>query len=177
MAFVDMTAKTLNALKGWPAPAAVDFHAEFDAAALAILNPIPPGAVLHLSSVGTYLLGVGTLQVMPLFNFASSDDPDVNNDGGNAATEKGVWVPISPTGQAMALPAKGSYELVSTYFDITGSYPPNTPLTSPLSGANAGKLVAGLMHTDMIVGITSRGVVDNGYGTDGLAFWPEAVYP
>jgi hypothetical protein len=29
----------------------------------------------------------------------------------------------------------------------------------------------------MIVGIVSRGVVDNGYGKNALAFWPFPVFP
>jgi hypothetical protein len=113
---------------------------------------------------------------MPLFMFNGSDDPDVKNEGGDPATEKGVWVPINPTGQAMALVAVGAYELVSTAF-AQGHYDPNDPLTSPLTGANAGKLTVGTMHTDMIVGLVSRGVVDNGYGFDAVAFWPFPVFP
>jgi hypothetical protein len=29
----------------------------------------------------------------------------------------------------------------------------------------------------MIVGLVSRGIVDNGYGHSGLAFWPFPVFP
>lgn len=169
-----MTANTLNALKGWPQPAAVDFHTEFDDS---ITDVVLPGSVVHLNADGKYELGVGTLAVMPLFMFNGSDDPDVKNEGGDPATEKGVWVPINPTGQAMALVGMGAYELVSTAFDKTGTYDPNDPLTSPLAGGNAGKLVVGTLYTDMIVGIVSRGVVDNGYGHDALAFWPFPVFP
>lgn len=169
-----MTAFTLNALKGWPQPAAVDFHTEFDAS---ITTLVPPGSVVHINVDGFYALGVGTLSVMPLFMFNGSDDPDVVNDGGDPATTKGVFVGINPTGQAMALVAVGAYELTSTAF-VAGTYDPNTPLTSPLSpDANAGMLEAGTLYTDMIVGIVSRGVVDNGYGYDALAFWPFPVFP
>lgn len=171
-----MTQYTLNALKGWPQPAAVDFHTEFDSSVAAILNPVPPGSVVHLNSSGFYALGVGTLKVMPLFMFNGSDDPDVINDAGNPATEKGVWVPINPTGQAMALVGMGAYELVSTAF-VEGTYNPNDALTSDLLGANAGQLKVGTMYTDMIVGLVSRGVVDNGYGYDAVAFWPFPVFP
>lgn len=168
-----MTAFTLNALKGWPQPAAVDFHTEFDPA---ISDVVLPGSVVHLNSSGQYVLGVGTEAVMPLFMFNGSDDPDVQNDGGDPATEKGVWVPINPTGQAMSLVAIGAYELVSTAF-VAGTYHPNDPLTSDLSGGNAGLLKVGVLYTDMVVGIVSRGVVDNGYGYDAVAFWPFPVFP
>jgi hypothetical protein len=171
-----MTANTLNALKGWPQPAAVDFHTEFDDSLST--TTVLAGSVVHLNSSGKYELGVGTLKVMPLFMFNNSDDPDVQNDGGDPASEKGVWVAINPTGQAMSLVAIGAYELISTAFDTTGTYNPNDPLTSPLSpSANAGKLVVGVMHTDMIVGLVSRGVVDNGYGNEAVAFWPLPVFP
>jgi hypothetical protein len=169
-----MTAYTLNALKGWPQPAAVDFHTEFaeDLADTEVL----PGSVVHLNSDGKYELGVGTLAVMPLFMFNGSNDPDVKNEGGDPATEKGVFIAINPTGQAMALVAVGAYELVSTAF-VSGTYEPNDPLTSATSGGDAGKLAVGELYTDMIVGIVSRGVVDNGYGHDAVAFWPFPVFP
>lgn len=168
-----MTAKTLNALKGWPQPAAVDFHTELDAS---ITDVVYAGSVLHLNSAGNYLLGVGTDPVMPLFAFNSSDDPDVINEAGDPATEKGVYVPINPTGQMMALVAVGAYELVSTQF-VAGSYEPNDPLTAAAAGGDAGKLAVGTLYTDMIVGFVSRGVVDNGYGYDAVAFWPFPVFP
>jgi hypothetical protein len=168
-----MTANTLNALKGWPQPAAVDFHTEFDDA---ITDEVLPGSVVHLNADGKYALGVGTDAVMPLFMFNGSNDPDVKNEGGDPATEKGVWIGINPTGQAMALVAVGAYELVSTAF-VAGTYDPNDPLTSAKVGADAGKLAVGTLYTDMIVGFVSRGVVDNGYGHDAVAFWPFPVFP
>lgn len=168
-----MTENTLNALKGWPQMHAVDFTTEFDAS---IDDEVLPGSVVHLNEDGFYELGVGDLAVMPMFMFNGSRDPDVVNDGGDPATRKGVFIGIGPTGQAMSLPAVGAYELVSTAF-VPGDYAPNDPLTSPLAGADAGKLEVGTLYTDMIVGIVSRGVVDNGYGHDSVAFWPFPVFP
>lgn len=171
-----MTANTLNALKGWPQPAAVDFHTEFDDGVFDILDEVLPGSVVHLNDEGKYALGVGNDKVMPLFMFNGSNDPDVQNEGGDPATEKGAWIPINPTGQAMSLVAIGAYELVSTAF-VAGTYDPNDPLTSAKTGADAGKLAVGTMYTNMIVGLVSRGVVDNGYGHDAVAFWPFPVFP
>jgi len=112
-----------------------------------------------------------------MFLFSNSDDPDVANDGGDASTDAGVFVPISPTGQAMALVAVGAYELVSTAY-VSASYAVNAPLTADLAaGANPGLLQGGTLYTDMIVGFVSRGVVDNGYGKNALAFWPHPVFP
>ena len=168
-----MTANTLNALKGWPQMNAVDYTAAFDAA---VTSVVPAGSVVSLNSSGKFILGVGNLKVMPMFLFANSDDPDIVNDGGDASTVKGVFIPIGPTGQALALVATGAYELVTTSY-VSGSYAPNAALTAATTGGNAGKLVAGTMYTNMIVGLVSRGVVDNGYGKNALAFWPCPVFP
>lgn len=168
-----MTANTLNALKGWPQPAAVDYHTEFGEG---VTTEVLPGTVVHLDSDGKYALGVGNDAVMPLFMFNGSNDPDVQNEGGDPATEKGAWIAINPTGQAMALVAVGAYELVSTAF-VEGTYDPNDPLTAAKTGDDAGKLAVGVLYTNMIVGFVSRGVVDNGYGHDAVAFWPFPVFP
>lgn len=172
-----MTANTLNALKGWPNMNAVDFHSEFDSGIPAGDLPVLAGSVLSLNSSGNFILGVGTTSVMPMFSFNNSDDPDVANDGGDASTDAGVFIPIAPTGQALALVATGAYELVSTAF-VDAAYAPNDPLTADLSGdTDPGQLQAGTLYDDMIVGIVSRGVVDNGYGKNALAFWPFPVFP
>ena len=168
-----MTANSLNALKGWPQMNAVDYHAAFDSS---VSTPVLAGSVVSLNSSGNFVKGVGNNAVMPMFLFNNSDDPDVSNDGGDASTTPGVFIPISPTGQALALVAVGAYELVSTAY-VAGSYAPNTPLTADASGGTAGKLEAGTLYTNMIVGIVSRGVVDNGYGKNALAFWPFPVFP
>lgn len=171
-----MTANSLNALKGWPQMNAVDYHAAFSSSISSDNLPVLAGSVVSLNSSGDFILGVGTTAVMPMFLFNNSDDPDVANDGGDATADKGVWVPISPSGHALALVAVGAYELVSTAF-VSGTYAPNTPLTADASGTNVGKLKSGTLYTDMIVGIVSRGVVDNGYGKNALAFWPFPVFP
>lgn len=167
-----MTRHTLNALKGWPHMAAVDFTTEYDPT---ITTVVPSGTVVHVNADGRYVRGVGTEPVMPLFMFSGSTDTDVSNDGGDAATERGVWIG-TVSGQAMSLVAIGAYELTSTEF-IEGTFAPNAPLTSPLTGPDAGKLTVGTTYTDMIVGIVSRGVVDNGYGTEAIAFWPFPIFP
>lgn len=163
-----MTAETLNALKGWPSQTAVDFTAKL---AASVTSRVPAGSVVRLNNSLEFELGVGTRTVMPMFTFHASDDPDIVNDGGSAASVKGVFIAIAPTGQMLALVANGAYELVSTNF-VAGTYNPNTLLTSADSGGTAGQLVAGVLKTNTIVGIVSRGVVDNGYGTNALAFWP-----
>src|SRR5262245_60355578 len=177
---VFMTEKTLNALKGWPSPSAVDFHTEFDPAVLTAVGRVVAGTVVRLNSAGRYELGVGVRQVMPMFLFANSDDPDIQNYGGDPAAKKGAWIPISPTGQAMALPANGAYELVSTAYDTSKpetDFAPNVPLSALDTGATAGLLYKGTYQTHTICGICSRGIVDNGYGYKAVAFWPWIMWP
>jgi len=50
-------------------------------------------------------------------------------------------------------------------------------LTSDREGANAGKLKIGSIYVDMIVGQVSRGITNNGYDYDAVAFWPMPIYP
>ncbi len=171
-----MTQHTLNALKGWPSPHAVDHAALFSESIDVARLPVLGGSVVRLNAAGKFELGVGTLKVMPLFLFQNSDDPDVENDGGDPATEKGVFIGITPSGKAMALVGMGAYELTSTEF-VDDTYAPNDPLTSALTGVTAGKIKKGTMYTDMIVGLVSRGVTDNGFGFDAVAFWPTPVFP
>src|ERR1019366_7007482 len=99
---IQMTAKLLSAKKGWPSPHAVDFATTFDAS---ITSYVPPGAVVHLSAILTFVLGVGNLFVMPMFTLWASDSFDVQNYGGNPATDKGVWAPIVRVGTDNALVA------------------------------------------------------------------------
>jgi hypothetical protein len=115
---------------------------------------------------------------MPMFLFTASNASTSSYSGGVPATSRSASVPMMG-GEAglMALVATGPYELVSTAF-VAGSYPPNTPLTANKSGSAApGKLRAGTIGTNMIVGLVSRGLVDNGYGTQALAFWCHPIFP
>ena len=170
-----MTANTLNALKGWPSQSAVDYSTKLDSNVT--VDPVLAGSVVHVDPTsGNYKLGAAA-DSMPLFLFQNSDDPDVANDGGDAAQggDKGVWVPVSPSGNVMALVATGAYELVSTAYVAASTYTINLPLTSDdtVGNANVGKLDATVWGGGKTVcGVISRGVVDNGYGHNGVAFWP-----
>jgi hypothetical protein len=178
-----MTSQTLNALKGWGTNMhAVDFVAPLDPAALSVTaaTRVPAGSVVHVNNSLNFVLGVGNLAVMPMFTFSASDDADVSNDGGDAATVAGAFIAIAPVGNMMALVAVGALELVSTNYNTAGSYTPNTHLTSPTadaSGVLAGQLTPGTLGTNTICGVVSRGVTDNGYGTPALAFWPVYLPP
>ena len=166
-----MTANTLNALKGWPSQSAVDYSTKLDAS---ITTTVLAGSVVHVDPTsGNYKLGNAADQV-PLFTFQNSDDPDVANDGGDAGVggDKGVWVPVSPSGNIMALVATGAYELTSTQFD--GTTEADYAINVPLTGLATGKIDATTYNgTGGICGVVSRkGFQDNGYGHDCIAFWP-----
>ena len=168
-----MTANTLNALKGWPSQSAVDYSTKLDSS---ISTTVLAGSVVHVDPTsGNYKLGQveGSGNVLPLFTFQNSDDPDVVNDGGDAAPngDKGVWVPVSPSGNIMALVVTGAYELTSTQYDgAAGDFEPNVPLT----GLANGKIDATAYNSGLgICGVVSRkGFQDNGYGHNCIAFWP-----
>jgi hypothetical protein len=183
-----MLEHTLNPVKGWPSPNAVDFRAKISSS---VAFTLFSGRAVHLNSAGEYITGCDPAAHpggtgMTMFLFQNSDDPDVVNEGGDPETETDVWVPVSPTGRAMALPAKGAYEMETTEYDTTGSYPPGTSLTADNDDADVdagGILAAGTTYTDHICGVVSRGVVDSGYGRRGantgqaLAFWPVWLPP
>jgi hypothetical protein len=142
------------------------------------------GRAMSLDSAGELRPG-NTGDGMTLFLFPNSDDPDVINEGGDPATEADSWVPVGPTGQVMALPAKGAFELETTEF-VSASYAPNDLLASKnvtVTDPLAGLLEAGTKYTDHICGVVSRGLVDSGYGPRGgnngqaLAFWPVWLPP
>lgn len=172
-----MTLHTLNGAKGWPRPHAVDFTADFNSTQLgAISGGVAfSGRVVHLDSSGDYRFGVANRQ-MPMFLFQNSDDPDVSNDGGDATTDVGVYVPIAPTGKMMALVAIGAYELESTEFDTAQTYAPNETLTAATGTtlATAGVLTnqSATPYTNAICGVVSRGEITNAFGRAALCFWP-----
>jgi hypothetical protein len=175
-----MTDRTLHIAKGLNSIDTLDFTAALSSTISSGSLPVPAGAVVSLNSSGELILGVGNTKVMPLFMFNSSDDPAASSDGGDPATTVGGWHSFMPPqgGHVRTLPAIGGHELVSTAYVTGQSYPPNTPLTANLAaGANPGMLRPGTMGTNMIVGIVSRGLVNNGYGKTALAFWAVPVFP
>ena len=175
-----MTAHMLDALKGWPSPHAVDFHAKLSANVT--IDPVFAGRCVHLNSAGEYEMGIDDTAAnvaMPIFLFQNSDDPDVANDGGDAATEVGVWVPTAPTGMIMGLVAAGAFELFSTEFEpeaTAGTYAPNDPLSAVddnTDAATGGRITKNgiAAYANHLVGIVSRGVIER-YQRNVLAFWP-----
>ena len=174
MATIRMTSRTLSVLKGWPITAGLDFSAQYDST---VTDVMPPGTVVRLNSSGKFLVGVGNNKVMPLITFKASDDPSVvPASNGDPSTTYGVFVGGTPQGAVMAYPVTSGLELLSTNY-VSDTYAPNDPLTSATSGGNAGKLAKGTMYTNMIVGIVSRGVINNGWETPALAFWTHPVFP
>lgn len=171
MSVTKMTASLLNAAKGWPRPHGLDFHAQLSANVT--FSP-PAGRVLHLNSSGQYETGIGNVD-MALFLFPNVTDPDIAvSGGGDPATDAGAFLSAVPKGEILTIVAVGAVELCSTEY-VAGSYPPGTTLTAPVANstlATGGKLVAGIVGTNPICGVVSRGLADNGYGTTGLWFWP-----
>ena len=176
-----MTAHTLEAPKGWPSPHAVDFATSFDATQLAAVSGgvAFAGRVAHVNASGDYEFGVGNRD-MAIFLFNNSDDPDVENPGGDPATVAGAWIAVAPTGKMMGLVAVGAYELASTEFDATLTYAPNEALTAVTGTtlATCGVLTnaSATPYTNPVCGVVSRGrsstSATNSHGQAELFFWP-----
>lgn len=178
---VQMTTHTLEAPKGWPSPHAVDFVSKISANVT--IDPVFAGRVVHLNASGEFEMGLPNVSKaghMPIFLFQNSNDPDVQNDGGNAAVDKGVWVPIAPVGNIMGLVAAGAYELESTEFEpaaTAGAYVPGDVLSATADNANAvtgGRITRNsiVAYEDPLCGVVSRGVFENSHQRNALAFWP-----
>lgn len=186
-----MTAHVLEALKGWPNQAAVDFTSKLSPNVT--IETVFAGRCVHLNSAGLFEMGVPTAApnakkiYMPMWLFATSDDPDIKNDGGitgSEADEPNGWIAVAPTGEMTGLVAAGAYELQTTEFEpessLGSAYAPNDALTATNSNSNAvtgGRMTKGTPYTNPIVGIVSRAVKKNHYRRDVLSFWPYVLPP
>jgi hypothetical protein len=163
-----MNDHTLDALKGWPSPYAVD-HVASAASGVTVTA----GNVVTLDASGNYVLGftAATLQGVAMFAFQNSSDPDVANDGGLTSTAAGsanAWVPVAPVGGIMALVATGAYELESTEFDA--AFAP--AIGSTMSADTDGELIAGTAYTHSLCGVVSAAKSDNSHGVSSIKFFP-----
>lgn len=176
-------AHTLNPLKGWPSPHALDFRGKLNAAIT--IDPLPAGRCVHIYEITDVEYGPGTSggdasfktgvtgTQMGIFLFQGSDHFDVTNDGGTD------WYPIAPVGFMSGLVATGAYELETTEFDTAQTYLPNEPLKAIADDTDDDPDTGGgcltndcEVYTDAVVGVVSRGTYTNAYGKNSLAFWP-----
>lgn len=119
---------------------------------------------------------------MPLFARANSADNDVRRIEGNIAGQASAYTSGNASTLFIGLPllvATGGYELGSTEFDSTGTYTPNTVLTSDLDD---GELTTHTLLTEdladrMGCGVVSQGVKANKHGINMLYFWACPVWP
>lgn len=163
---------TLDALKGWFAPSALDYVAKLSANVT--IDPLPAGRCVHLNSSGQFETGAQLLQ-MPIFLLQGSADFDVSNPGSTN------WQAIAPVGWMSGLVATGAYELQTTEFDSTQTYAPNDHLnavvantTAATGGTLTNQSLGTLYGSDMVnrCGVVSRGKSTNAYGKTVVSFWP-----
>ena len=166
-----MNDHTLDALKGWPSPYAVD-HVASAASGVTVVA----GSVVTLDASGNYVLGQTATSAVAMFAFQNSTDPDVSNDGGvtfGGSGSANAWVPVSPSGGIMALVATGAYELESTEFTAG-----TLAINSTLTGNNTtGKLEAGAIYAKPICGVVSAAISDNSHGVSAIKFYPVWLPP
>lgn len=185
----------LEAPKGWPAPHAVDYTAQFDATQLSTIsgNVAFAGRCVSLGTDGEFEFGC-TARRMPMWLLQNSDDPDVANSGGSPSTDPHVWVAVAPSGWMNALVAAGAFELATTEFDTSKTYVTNdllyaaTGTTLATAGVltNAG-ISSAFWPAIAAVGVVSRGrtptavnaaqqypaKAENSHRVHELFFWPQ----
>lgn len=170
-----MNDHTLDALKGWPSPYAVDHVAKAKAGVTVVA-----GCVVTLDANGEYVLGNVDTDAVSMFAFQNSTDPDVSNDGGDTHGGSGsanAWVPVAPGGGIMALVATGAYELESTEFDL-GSGGTLLAINSVLTGDTGdGKLKHAVVYASHICGVVSAAIADNSHGVSSVKFFPVWLPP
>lgn len=156
---------TLDGLKGWPSPTAVDISGTISSNVNinSTGEDVRAGMCVHVASVTAgsppepvFEMGANVTK-MPIFLWVGTDGYDVSNPGVPAGVALGgtggvlgtpgsgtvpAWIPIRPTGRVNGLVAIGGYELETTEFDTDQSYSPNDPLRAVTSNTNAdaGKL-------------------------------------
>jgi hypothetical protein len=147
----------LNPVKGWGANAhAVDKSAEIASGETGIYG----GMCLSLNSEAKWIKGAPN-PAMAGFAFPNQSDFDVDSDLGNISG-----------GNLVCLMAAGAFELETTEIVGTG-FAPNVPLTSELSGDDAGKLkVTTINSTDNVVGVCSATTFTNEWRKTFMRFWP-----
>lgn len=175
---------TLNPLKGWPSPTALDFTGKLHSAVT--IDPLPAGRCVHVDSLEAVTYGPGTSGGTPLFKtgvegtemgiflFQGSADFDVANPGGTD------YYAIAPKGIMSGLVATGAYELETTEYDTGQDYSPNDLLKANVDDADDTPETGGgcltndgvVVYVDAVVGVVSRGTYTNAYGQSALAFWP-----
>lgn len=159
-----MFAHALNMLKGWHDIHAVDFAAK---AAANVDFPIKSGRVAMLDADGALVPGLQD-NAMALFVHRGAGRYDTENPGGTD------WYAVNPDGTLSALVACQGYELQSTEFNAEEDYAPNDTLTAGYSLSDedvGGVLKPGVVYTDPICGVVSRGVEQNANRVDVLSFW------
>lgn len=161
---------TLDAVKGWLPGNMSSLDCSGKLSPNVTINPVYAGRVVHKNDNGEFEMGVTGTQ-MAIFLLQNSDDPDVQNNGGQH------WNAIAPTGVLSGLVATGGYELASTEFDDSRTYRVNDPLRAVASNTNAttgGRLTneSVVLFQTAIVGIVSKPPAKNSHGKKVLTFWP-----
>lgn len=158
---------TLESIKGWPNPYALDKVAAVEETEA---DELIAGMVVSLNASGKFVRGQGN-QAMPLYCRSNGDDYDVASIAGGTAGR--TFGSDGPT--VMALAGTGAFELETTEF-IAGNYLPNQPLrsgTAASSGVNAGKVVQahGYYIEDVCGVVSAVGPLTNPHRKQVVRFW------
>jgi hypothetical protein len=148
----------VNALKGWPAPHALDKSAD-----LADGESVEKGEVMCLDANANFVKGL-TCGAVGVISLRDSSDSDVRQsyDETNAYGMTG--------GVVSGLVTTGPFEVESTEF-VADDYAPNDPLTAVAAGATRGQITKGVSYTDTLIGVVSDGLRTGKYSKQVIRFW------
>ena len=149
----------LQPIKGWYPFVSLDKTAPLDEEYLATLTAWPKGRVGYIHTNGKFRLADGqnlTTQ-MPYYLWHGGSDLDTISKG-VGVDGRLEWANALPAGVITGLPATGAYEIQTTEFDTTATYPPNTFLTAGVDADNVPGLlkpISGNVSANWVCGIAS----------------------
>lgn len=160
---------TLDAVKGWLPGNMASLDCSAKLSANVTIDPVYAGRVVHKNADGEFEMGVTGTQ-MAIFLLQNSDDPDVQNEGGDD------FQAIAPTGVMSGLVATGGYEVATTEFDSAQTYAINDVVRAVASNSNAttgGRLTNAsfTLGTTAGVGVVSKAVAQNSHKKNVLTLW------
>lgn len=181
-----MEAHSLNPKSAWPAPHAVMHQARLHSD---VTITVYAGRCLHLHSDGTLKTGIVGTQYLfrpPMWNFSNSDDPDITLDGGDPATEEGIYASINaPRGTDSiglnCLVGLQTFEVETTEFNpessLGATYAPGDALTATAAdtnqttGGRVTRCTGGICGAEPVIGVCSAAVTQNTARRDILSLW------
>ncbi len=147
------------------------------------LSAAVPGMIARRDvTTEQFALGVGNTVTMPFFLLNAATDKDVRNYDQDPAVTARTWVSVvpsaGPNGVLGGLAVSNPMEVFSTAVGTgTSAAAMDTPLTSPTSGGDKGKIIPGTRGTNTCIGLVSRPFNTNYDDVPVVALWTHLMLP